>query len=121
VISIIARRSRFVRRAYHALPAQGERGAPSIHGDVTQEQSDAIDAALRNARLIEAIRLYRIATGAGLKEAKDWAQARAVHLKQSSQVDAEIQGAQSGPAPSPFEAKRGCLAALVLLFFAARR
>jgi hypothetical protein len=87
---------------------------------VTQEQSDAIDAALRNGRLIEAIKLYRTATGAGLKEAKDWAQARAAHLPQPAHIDDEMQGLRSGPAPSPFEAKRGCLGALVLLFLTAR-
>ena len=101
-------------------PAQGERSAPSIHANVTQEQSDAIDAVIRNDRIIEAIKLYRTATGTSLKEAKDRVEARAAQLRQSPGFAAEMQGVPSTPAPSPFEAKRGCLGSLVLLFLAAR-
>lgn len=110
-------RPRAARPRHHG---QGGSSAPSIHTNVTQEQSDAIDAVIRNGRIIEAIKLYRTATGTSLKEAKDRVQARALQLRQSPGFDAEMQGVQSGAAPSPFEAKRGCLGALVLLFLAAR-
>ncbi len=70
---------------------------------ITDDESQAIQSAIFQGRKIEAIKLYRQATGFGLKEAKD-----AV-----DQMEAELRASS----PEQFSAKSGgggCMGALVL-------
>jgi hypothetical protein len=48
---------------------------------VGQEDMDHINEALFAGRLIEAIKIYRVATGSGLKEAKDFVEALESRLR----------------------------------------
>ncbi len=48
----------------------------------TQEQINSIQDALAAGRKIEAIKIYREATGKGLKEAKDFVEALSLRLKE---------------------------------------
>jgi|HubBroStandDraft_6_1064221.scaffolds.fasta_scaffold546775_2 hypothetical protein len=47
----------------------------------TPEQESAIDQQIANGRLINAIRLYRVATNASLPDAKNWVERRAASLQ----------------------------------------
>jgi len=53
-----------------------------VDNDITQEQIDRISDALASGRKIEAIKIYREATGQGLKEAKDFIEALIPKLKE---------------------------------------
>lgn len=56
-------------------------GRPSVpRGDRSVAGADAVDAAIRAGRLIEAIKLHREATGMGLKESKEAVEARRAEL-----------------------------------------
>jgi hypothetical protein len=48
---------------------------------IGQEDIDRINEALFAGRLIEAIKIYRVATGCGLKEAKDFVEALETRLR----------------------------------------
>jgi hypothetical protein len=52
--------------------------------DLTDDQRDAIIASLYAGRRIDAIKQYRVATGHGLKEAKDFIDALEVRLREES-------------------------------------
>ncbi len=52
--------------------------------DLSQETVDAITAALFAGNKIEAIKLYRSASGQGLKESKDFVEAIELRLREQS-------------------------------------
>ncbi len=81
---------------------------------LSDEQWAQIKAALNGGRKIEAIKLYREATGVGLKEAKDAIDA----------LDAEMRknGASTPASVSSSPSKTGCVTLFVLgvgIFFSA--
>ncbi len=69
----------------------------------TQEQWVTIQAALADGKMIEAIKVYRAATGVGLKEAKDAMDAYYEKLRAEA------------PDRFPERAKTGC-AGIILMF-----
>ena len=75
---------------------------------LTDNQRQAIEAAIFAERKIQAIKLYREATGAGLAEAKDAVEKLETELRERHPED-------FGPKP----ASTGCAGMLVLLFVAA--
>ena len=61
--------------------------------DLTQEQIEQITAEIKAGRKISAIKIYREATGKGLKEAKDFIEAITVRLPREAP---EHSGANQG-------------------------
>ncbi len=74
---------------------------------LTSEQQDAIVAALASGQKIEAIKLYREATGEGLKEAKSFVDAYS--LKLAEQDPEKFQKLAAGKGS-------GCAALVIALF-----
>lgn len=70
----------------------------------TNAQLDAIADALRAGNKIEAIKIYREATGFGLKEAKDEVEA----------IEASLRTKFPGQFPAKAPAGKGCLGVLVV-------
>ena len=83
---------------------------------ITTEQVEAIADALAANRKIEAIKIYRQATGKGLREAKDFIEALIPKLKeQDAERFAHLALPGSGCASAVFLCLGGAIAALVWL------
>ena len=80
---------------------------PAMTDELNDSQWDEIESALFAGRKIEAIKLYRDATGAGLKDAKDII----------DEHERELRGSQSESFRAP--ANKGCGSAAALLLLGA--
>jgi ribosomal protein L7/L12 len=82
----------------------------------TQEQTEAIANALTGGRKIEAIKIYRAATGKGLKDAKDFVDALIPKLvEQDPEKYKALASSQGAGCASALIACTGLGAAAVLL------
>ena len=68
-----------------------------MSGDMNQADMDRVNEALFAGRLIEAIKIYRTATGGGLKESKDFFEALDARLR--SEMPAKF----TAPPPTTIE------------------
>ncbi|MBC8011630.1 MAG: ribosomal protein L7/L12 [Burkholderiales bacterium] len=78
---------------------------------LSDAQINAISDALRGGNKIEAIKLYREATGLGLKESKDAVEALEADLRGKFPDQFQPAGAQSAPG----KGKGGCLGLVAVL------
>ena len=96
-------------------------GLPSIlpTTGMTPEKMDAIVSAISRGQKIEAIKLYREATGLGLAESKDAVEAMEIPAPRSTPVNPGQlvpEGRTPLPQWDPFEEKKkGCLGVVALL------
>ncbi len=79
-----------------------------MSGDMNQADMDRVNEALFAGRFIEAIKVYRTATGAGLKESKDFIEALEARLR------AEMPAKFTAPLRTSVElGAAGCAAILI--------